>query len=137
MVESVNRNYHRRIKEELDRLGLDDINAVQASLLFHIGEEKIEVGQVRSRGNYLGLNTSYIIKSLVENQYLCHERSSYDSRVRQVWVTDKGRWLSACLRDMHDRDIAVPGGGETDLDHDLWTLRQIEQFWIDQELDHS
>ena len=117
-------------------MGLDDIDRLQASILFHIGEGQIAVNEIRTRGNYLGANISYITKKLIENGYLSHARSVKDGRVSEIWLTDKGRILSQQLAEMHARftHVASDADSTSDLGRVIWTLRQIEQLWIDQEL---
>ena len=60
----------RRHDERHDRQGRDDINAVQALLLFNIGNSELTAGELRSRGYYLGSNVSYNLKKLVETGQL-------------------------------------------------------------------
>jgi DNA-binding MarR family transcriptional regulator len=137
LIERLHRNYRNLVREGLDRIGSHDINSVQALILFNIGDVKIAVNEVRTHGNYLGSNTGYIIKKLIENGYLLHERSAQDRRSVDLRLSDKGRALCARLREIHDRHngiIPEPDHGP-DLDRTVWTLRQIEQFWIDRELD--
>jgi hypothetical protein len=38
------------IKDEFERLGVLEINTVQALLLFNIGENEVTAGELRSRG---------------------------------------------------------------------------------------
>jgi hypothetical protein len=47
------------IKDEFDRKGRSDINAVQALLLFNIGDKELTAGELRTRGYYLGSNVPY------------------------------------------------------------------------------
>jgi hypothetical protein len=47
------------IKDEFERLGVLEINTVQALLLFNIGENEVTAGELRSRGYYQGSNVSY------------------------------------------------------------------------------
>ena len=58
--------------------GRDDINNVQAMMLFNIGDAEMTVGELTLRGCYLGSNVSYNVKKMVENEYLAHERSVHD-----------------------------------------------------------
>jgi hypothetical protein len=58
LIERLHRQVLEVIKLELDRLGMHDINNVQALMLFNIGEAEISVGELISRGYYLGSNVS-------------------------------------------------------------------------------
>ncbi|MFP3786526.1 hypothetical protein SB769_35590, partial [Burkholderia sp. SIMBA_024] len=59
LVERLHRRLLDVIKDEFDRQGRDDVNAVQALLLFNIGNSELTAGELRSRGYYLGSNVSY------------------------------------------------------------------------------
>ncbi|MGL5733833.1 MAG: winged helix DNA-binding protein, partial [Beijerinckiaceae bacterium] len=91
---------HRRlldvVKDELDRKRIDEINAVQALLLFNIGDSELTAGELRTRGYYLGSNVSYNVKKLVEMGYMHHTRSRTDRRAVRISLTDKGK----AVRDM-------------------------------------
>ena len=65
LVERLHRRLLDVIKDEFDRNGRTDINAVQALLLFNIGDSVLSAGELRSRGFYLGSNVSYNLKKLV------------------------------------------------------------------------
>lgn len=62
LVERLHRRLLDVIKDEFDREGRSDVNAVQALLLFNIGNSELTAGELRSRGYYLGSNVSYNVK---------------------------------------------------------------------------
>ena len=66
LVERLHRRLLDVIKDEFDRRGRADINAVQALLLYNIGDKELTAGELRTRGYYLGSNVSYNLKKLVE-----------------------------------------------------------------------
>ena len=118
LIERLHRQVLEVIKMELDRLGLQDINNVQALMLFNIGGSEISVGELMSRGYYLGSNVSYNVKKMIENGYLSHERSVHDRRSIRVRLTRKGRapaWLcQASLKSAkngHGIGSSQPGRG--------------------------
>ena len=90
LIERLHRRFLDVIKTELDRLGIEDINNVQALILSNISNEQLTVGELTARGYYLGSNVSYNVKKLVENAYLNQERSPHDRRMTRVRVSDKG-----------------------------------------------
>jgi hypothetical protein len=47
------------VKLELDTLRIHDINNVQALMLFNMSDAETFVGELTSRGYYLGSNVSY------------------------------------------------------------------------------
>ena len=50
LVERLHRRLLDVVKDEFDRAGRSDINAVQALLLFNIGDSVLTAGDLRSRG---------------------------------------------------------------------------------------
>src|SRR6185369_12570734 len=66
LVERVHRRLIEVIKDDLDRRGRADVNAVQAMMLFYIGDSMLSAGELRSRGYYMGSNVSYNLKKMVE-----------------------------------------------------------------------
>ena len=89
-VERLHRRLLDLIKDEFDRMGWDDINPVQALLMFNIGDAEMTAGELRSRGYYLGSNVSYNLKKLVETGYIFQERSRSDRRSVRIRLTPKG-----------------------------------------------
>ena len=90
LVERLHRRLLDVIKDEFDRNGRSDINAIQALLLFNIGNSELTAGELRSRGYYLGSNVSYNLKKLVDLEFINHQRSRIDRRSVRVSLTPKG-----------------------------------------------
>ena len=88
LVERLHRRLLDVIKDELDRRGRSDINAVQALLLFNIGNTELTAGELRSRGYYLGSNVSYNLKKMVDQGFINHQKSRVDRRSVRVSLTD-------------------------------------------------
>ena len=132
LVERLHRQCLEVIKAELDRLGVRDLNNVQALILFNIGAEELTVGELTHRGYYLGSNVSYNVKKMVENSYLIQERSPHDRRSFHVRASDKGlaiyRQLDSLFQDHADRldglQFTADGFEQTNV-----VLRRLEQFW--------
>src|SRR5256885_14472050 len=132
LIERLHRQVLEVIKLELDRLGMHDINNVQALMLFNIGEAEISVGELISRGYYLGSNVSYNVKKMIENGYLAHERSLHDRRSIHVRLTEKGGKLRDRLGAMHERHgqmLSQATLTADDLQNSSVTLRRLERFW--------
>jgi DNA-binding MarR family transcriptional regulator len=133
LVERLHRYVLELIKLELDVLGTRDINSVQSMLLFNIGDSEMTIGEITSRGCYMGTNVSYNIKKLVENDYLAYERSRHDRRSIHIRLTRKGSELCHKLKQMHDRNAELlkqTGISGTDLAGAMVTLRGLERFWM-------
>ena len=123
------------IKDEFERLGLRELNPVQALLLFNIGDAEITAGELKTRGYYQGSNVSYNLKKLVEMGYMHHERSELDRRSVRVRLSAKGRDvrdLVASLFAGQADEIARTGVLDLDaLDHVAISLRRVERYWGD------
>jgi DNA-binding MarR family transcriptional regulator len=136
LVERLHRRLLDVIKDEFDRMGRDDVNAVQALLLFNIGGSELTAGELRTRGYYLGSNVSYNLKKLVEGNYVKHERSRIDRRSVRVSLTEKGRAIADVidrLYERHMRSIEQVGGiGPGEFRSLNKSLHRLERFWTDQ-----
>ena len=136
LVERLHRRLLDVIKDEFDRRGRADINAVQALLLFNIGEKELTAGELRTRGYYLGSNVSYNLKKLVEMGFLDHQRSRVDRRSVRIRLTDKGgevRDIVEALYQKHVRTVEQVGGITADEFATLnKSLHRLERFWTDQ-----
>src|SRR3989442_3795705 len=91
LVERLHRRLLDVIKDEFDRRSRADVNAVQALLIYNIGEKELTAGELRTRGYYLGSNVSYNLKKLVDMGFIDHQRSRIDRRSVRVKLTDNGR----------------------------------------------
>src|SRR5437773_5405938 len=133
-VERLHRQFLEVVKLELEGFGIPDINNVQAMMLFNIGDGEMTVGELTSRGFYLGSNVSYNVKKMVECGYLEAERSAHDLRSIHVKLTKKGHDLHNRLSDMHKRHVDMLGkSGITgaDLQSITTMLQQLERFWTE------
>ncbi|NHX27980.1 MarR family transcriptional regulator, partial [Escherichia coli] len=70
LVERLHRLLLDVIKDEFERVGILEINPVQALLLFNVGDNEVTAGELKSRGYYQGSNVSYNLKKLVELGYM-------------------------------------------------------------------
>ena len=134
LIERLHRRFLDVIKAELDRLGISDINNVQALILSNIGEEQLTIGELTVRGYYLGSNVSYNVKKLVENEYLEQERSPHDKRAMRIRLTQKGRDLCDRVNELYERNCTALAKGVLEVD-DLTevneSLRTLERVWSD------
>jgi len=63
LVERLHRLLLDVIKDEFERVGVIEINPVQALLVFNIGDNEVTAGELKSRGYYQGSNVSYNLKN--------------------------------------------------------------------------
>ena len=136
LIERLHRRLLDVIKDEFDRKGRSDINAVQALLLFNIGDKELTAGELRTRGYYLGSNVSYNLKKLVEMGFLDHQRSRVDRRSVRINLTEKGSDVCETVRalyEKHVRTVEQVGGIAADEFAVLnKALHRLERFWTDQ-----
>ncbi len=136
LVERLHRLLLDVIKDEAERLGLIEINPVQALLLFNVGEHEVTAGELKSRGYYQGSNVSYNLKKLVELGYMHHQRCDVDRRSVRVRLTEKGRRIRGIISELfsrHSEGMLDRGVLDLDgIDHITSSLRRVERYWADQ-----
>ena len=136
LVERLHRRLLDVIKDEFDRRGRSDINAVQALLLYNIGDKELTAGELRTRGYYLGSNVSYNVKKLVEMGYMHHSRSRLDRRSVRISLTEQGREVHKIISALYDKHVAtveqIGGISPGEFSALNQSLTRLERFWPDQ-----
>ncbi len=136
LVERLHRLLLDVIKDEFERMGVLEINPVQALLLFNVGENEVTAGELKSRGYYQGSNVSYNLKKLVDNGYMHHERSEIDRRSVRVRLTQKGREIRQIVSTLfatHAEGLLSRGVVDQQGIEDITgSLRQVERYWTEQ-----
>lgn len=135
LVERLHRRLLDVVKDEFERQGRSDINAIQALLLFNIGNSELTAGELRTRGYYLGSNVSYNLKKLVELGFINHQRSRIDRRSVRVSLTPKGKDVAEVVEGLYERHIgSIEQVGGIDLDEFQQmnrALQRLDRFWND------
>ncbi len=136
LVERLHRLLLDVIKDEFERVGVLEINAVQALLLFNIGDNEVTAGELKTRGYYQGSNVSYNLKKLVEMGYMHHQRCEIDRRSVRVRLTERGREIRKVVTDLFERHAdglisrqVISAEGITDISD---SLKRVERYWTDQ-----
>ena len=132
MIERLHRYFLDVVKIEIDHKNIEDINNVQAMILYNIGYENMTVGELTLRGYYLGSNVSYNVKKMSENGYIEQERSVHDKRSIKVKLSDKGKELYEVLNTMFQRHEGKLEGTKLSpdsLNDTIETLQNVERFW--------
>jgi DNA-binding MarR family transcriptional regulator len=136
MVERLHRLLLDVIKDEFERLGVIDINSVQALLLFNVGDNEVTAGELKTRGYYQGSNVSYNLKKLVECGYMHHQKCEVDRRAVRVRLTDKGRQIRMIVGELFQRHatgiMSRDVLGDMSLSEMNASLRRMERYWTDQ-----
>lgn len=135
LVERLHRRLLDVIKDEFDRNGRSDINAIQALLLFNIGNSELTAGELRTRGYYLGSNVSYNLKKLVELGFINHQRSRVDRRSVRISLTEKGQEVAETVARLYERHIGsieqVGGINRDEFQQMNRALQRLDRFWND------
>jgi DNA-binding MarR family transcriptional regulator len=136
LIERLHRRLLDVIKDEFERSGRSDINAVQALLLYNIGNSELTAGELRSRGYYLGSNVSYNLKKLVDQGYINHERSRVDRRSVRISLSEKGNQVAKVVDGLYERQVVsieqVGGINCEEFAGLNKSLQRLERFWTDQ-----
>lgn len=136
LVERLHRLLLDVVKDEFERLGIFEINPVQALLLFNVGDNEVMAGELKSRGYYQGSNVSYNLKKLVEMGYMHHQRSEIDRRSVRVSLTSKGQRIESVVarlfathaEGLQTRQVLDLVGVEEISS----ALKRVERYWTDQ-----
>jgi len=136
LVERLHRLLLDVIKDEFERVGVLEINAVQALLLFNIGDNEVTAGELKSRGYYQGSNVSYNLKKLVDMGYMHHQRCEIDRRSVRVRLTPKGREIRDIVTRLfarHAEGLQTKGViGPEGIEDITSSLKRVERYWTDQ-----
>lgn len=132
LIERLHRHFLEVVKVDLDSRGVQDINNVQALILYNLGQDEITVGELTARGYYLGSNVSYNVKKMFEANYLVQERSPHDRRSVRVKLSEKGLALHKHLSTYFEKQISMLGEAHLEgeeLLKSIETLKKVERFW--------
>lgn len=136
MIERLHRLLLDVLKDEFERLGVLEINSVQALLLFNIGDNEVTAGELKSRGYYQGSNVSYNLKKLVDMGFMHHQRCEVDRRSVRVRLTEKGRDVRRVVAEAFARHAEAlesdPIVGGERIDDMNRALGRVERFWGEQ-----
>jgi DNA-binding MarR family transcriptional regulator len=134
LIERLHRRFLDVLRVELERLGVEEINNVQALLLANLGDAEVSVGELMTRGYYLGSNVSYNLKRLVATGHVVQERSQHDRRVVRVRLSEAGRTLRAEIGSILARhcETLAERGRIHNLERLNARLHELEGFWAEQ-----
>lgn len=134
LIERLHRRFLDVLRTELKRMGVRELNGVQALLLANIGDEEILIRDLIERGYYQGSNVSYNIKKLTDFGYLEQERAEHDKRTVAIRLTDKARTIVERVKQLEAENaqkFQEALGGADAIDGACATLSQLERVWDD------
>jgi DNA-binding MarR family transcriptional regulator len=95
LVERAHRTFMDALEQRLQRRGRRDTSAVQAMIVYHLGDLELTVGELTERGLYQGSNVSYNLKGLAASGYIRQQRDANDRRAVRISLTERGQALRA------------------------------------------
>ncbi len=134
LIERLHRHFLDVLRSELRKINIEDINAVQALLLYNVGEAEVVIRDLKDRGYYHGSNVSYNIKKLTEFGYITQERCSHDRRSIRLKLTEKGIQLCGVVGDLQKHlavKVTSTPDSEAELDNAGRALQRLERIWTD------
>jgi DNA-binding MarR family transcriptional regulator len=133
-VERAQRQLHDTVAAELERAGLSDVTAVQALLLFHLGDDSLTAAEIMHSGRYLGSNVSYNLKKLTEGGRLASVRD--ERGAPRFAATATGKVVQARLWNLFGRQreamkpvCSLDGAAVATA---AASLKKLERYWSDQ-----
>ncbi len=136
LVERLHRRLMDLVTDALDRAKIEDINAVQAIMLYNIADQELMVSELRARDYYTGSNSSYNVKKLVEGGFLRYSKSRVDRRTVRISLGERGKEIHALVAKVYEKHAATVeqlGGIQAgDFAAVNRSLSRLDRFWSDQ-----
>jgi DNA-binding MarR family transcriptional regulator len=107
MVERLHRRLLDVVTDALDRAKIEDVNAIQAIMLYNIADQELTVSELRARDYYTGSNSSYNVKKLVEGGFLRYAKSRIDRRTVKISLGERGKQIHALVHQAYERHTAT------------------------------
>jgi DNA-binding MarR family transcriptional regulator len=130
-VERLHYLFLKLIEAELEHIKVYNLNSTQALVLYHIGDDRVSIGELTDRGYYMGSNVSYNLKKMIKHDYIRQYRSPHDGRSSEVLLSEKGKVVFEKLKKIFE-DQAEKCFEKFQLDqwNQLWDgINQLELFW--------
>lgn len=136
MLERLHRRLLDVVSDALSRAKIEDVNAVQAIMLYNIADQELTVSELRARDYYTGSNSSYNVKKLVEGGFLRYSKSRIDRRTAQISLGERGKVIYSLVAQAYQRHAATVeqlGGIQADDFAAInRSLARLDRFWGDQ-----
>ncbi len=136
LLERLHRRLLEVVKDALERANIEDVNAVQALMLFNIGDQELTASELRARNYYTGSNSSYNVKKLVEGGFMRYAKSRVDRRCVRLSLGERGKEIHALVAEAyrkHATTVETLGGIEAnDFAAMNRSMERLDRFWEDQ-----
>lgn len=135
-LERAHRQMHETVSAELEREGVEDVNAVQALLLYHMGEEPLTAAEIKTSGRYLGSNVTYNLRKLIDAGRLTETRPKDGKGPPRFSPTPGGQAVRERIGRLFDRQAEalkpVCSMGDADVRQATAAMAKLERYWTDQ-----
>lgn len=136
VLERAHRQLLETVSAELERSEVTDVNAVQALLLYHMGEEPLTAAEIKTSGRYLGSNVTYNLRKLIEAGRLVESRGPNGRGAPRFSPTEAGSQIRALVEGLFERQSSslkpLCAMGEADVQQASAALAKLERYWTDQ-----
>lgn len=136
MLERLHRRLLDVVGDALSRASIEDVNAVQAIMLYNIADQELTVSDLRARDYYTGSNSSYNVKKLVEGGFLRYSKSRIDRRTALISLGERGKAIYALVEQAYQKHAAtveqlggIPAEEFAAINR---SLARLDRFWGDQ-----
>jgi DNA-binding MarR family transcriptional regulator len=136
LLERLHRRLMDVVTDALDRANINNVNAVQALMLYNIADQELTISELRERDYYTGSNSSYNVKKLGEGGFLRYSKSRIDRRTVRISLGERGKEIHALVAQAYGKHAATVeqlGGIQSDdFDSVNRSLSRLDRFWSDQ-----
>jgi DNA-binding MarR family transcriptional regulator len=136
LLERLNRRLMDVVTDALDRANINDVNAVQALMLYNIADQELTISELRERDYYTGLNSSYNVKKLVQGGFLRYSKSRVDRRTVHISLGERGKEIHTLVAQAYGKHAAtleqLGGIQSSNFDVVNRSLSRLDRFWSDQ-----
>ncbi len=132
MLERMHRRYMDILQDQLTRVGVTDLNPVQAFLLLDIGADEISLQDLIKRGNYQRSNALNNVKKLVESGHFEQSRSTSDRRAVRLKLTPRALAICTQIRQQLEQlaeAVASQDEAPDEMAVAQRALRRLERGW--------
>lgn len=107
VIERLHQKLHEILALVIHDTAFSDISPVQALLIYNISDNRITVGELKSKEFYLGTNVTYNLKQLVSAGYVNQVITPADKRSMLVSLTRKGKKVQNLLNNFFNQEIST------------------------------
>ncbi len=135
-LERAHRQMHETVSAELEREEIADVNAVQALLLYHMGEDPLTAAEIKTSGRYLGSNVTYNLRKLIESGRLTETRPAGGKGPPRFSPTADGQAVREIVRRLFERQAGslkpLCSMSDADVQQSTAAMAKLERYWTDQ-----